>query len=145
MTTLTKAQARTMRAAGDARATGQLSKTAYKSIADGKVTKNDLQKARKLLTNAKSLLRDISREGASARQLKLAEREVKIADTLCGAIDDQLDAQERDGTSARTPSRPRTSGGKGSTRRTTTRAPRRTVRRPRVSSGKGGGVRPSGK
>jgi len=138
MTTINKARAKTLRAAGDARATGQLSKTAYAKIADGKVTKTDLKKAEKLLKNARALLSDISSEGASSRQIKLAEREVNIADTLLDAIDDQLYAQDLDKDSPRTTRRPSSSGGKGSTRRTT-RPARRTVRRPRTSGTKGGG------
>jgi len=138
MTTFKTAQAKTMRAAGDARATGQLSKTAYKAIADGRVTKTDAKNAKKILARAEGLLKDISREGASSRQLGLAKREVKIADKLLDSIEDQLDAQDT------APSRPRTGGGKGSTR--PRRPARRTVLRPRTSSGKGGGVsRPGGK
>ena len=52
MTRLSKAQAKTVRAAEKSYASGQINKTMFNAMTDGKVTKTDLKNAKKALASA---------------------------------------------------------------------------------------------
>ncbi len=123
----------TAKVAKDALAAGQLNNTDYKRLTDGTVSKTDLAKAKKVLTDAKEALKTLVAEDAGARRLTTAEKRVETAKALEKAVSAQFKAQE-----PAAPSRPSTGSGKGGS------VPARPSR-PSTGTGKGGSVpaRPS--
>ncbi len=152
MVKLSSAQKATTRAARKAFATGQLTRSQFDNITDGKVSASDLKLAGKMSDKAQQLLSTLGGLGATRSEEKLAERRLDIANALYEAIDDQLDAQATDtsrpstssgkgSSSSSSSSSGRTSSGKGSTRP----APAPRPSRPTRTSGGKGVSRPRGK